>query len=118
MEPIYQLQSDPHHDGGVRVRLSGEVDVSVVEEVHDALAELVADLTPPPSGEVALDLSDLEFIDSSGIRMLLQTALDAEPSGLHIRVVALSDSVRRVFDIAGVNDLLRVVPRGERNGQA
>ena len=108
MEPIYSLETDSHAEA-VRVRLAGEIDVSVADEVHAALTKIVADVQPD-ARTVALDLSELQFIDSSGIRALLQTVLDAQPADLAVSVVAVSDSVRRVLDIAGVSAMLGVEP--------
>jgi anti-anti-sigma factor len=108
MEPIYSLETDSQ-GGAVRVRLAGEIDVSVADEVHAALTQVVADVQPGAHA-VALDLSELQFIDSSGIRALLQTVLDARTAELEVSVVAVSDPVRRVLDIAGVSAMLGVAP--------
>lgn len=108
MEPIYNLDID-RRAGSLCVRLAGEIDASVADEVRVALAEVTA-AARRDGGAMAFDLSELRFIDSSGIRALVQIALDGEPAGLRVTVVAVSDPVRRVFDIAGVSDLLRMAP--------
>jgi anti-anti-sigma factor len=59
-------RSDPA--GIAVVRCEGEVDISTVEELRFVLDDL---LVSHPSG-VAVDLRDVSFIDSSGLRCLLE----------------------------------------------
>lgn len=111
MEPIYSMQVESRPDVVV-VRLTGEIDVSVADDVRLELAQVVAD-GPSDARTVEVDLTGLQFIDSSGIRVLLQTALESEPTGRLVMVVAASDPVRRVLEIAGVTDILHVAPRDD-----
>jgi len=87
-----------HESGHPTVRISGEVDLtnaSTVTEAFRALADV---------GErnVDLDFGAVTFMDSTGIRALLEGLR----SGLDLRVVAASERVRRVLEIAGVDTLL------------
>jgi anti-anti-sigma factor len=47
------------------VRVSGEVDLANVDSVHHQLAEQIE-----AGGQVTIDLSALDYLDSSGVRML------------------------------------------------
>lgn len=58
--------------GCLRLSLVGEVDMATVSSLDARLARLRAVRTP-----VRLDLSELSFIDSTGIRLLIQTIGDA-----------------------------------------
>jgi anti-anti-sigma factor len=84
-------------DGNVRVRIRGEVDLaaeaSLVEQVA-ALAE-----SERAAAVILLDLTAVEFLDSSGIRALLRIRRE---HGDRVQVVAVSRPVRRVLDIAGL----------------
>ena len=54
-----------------------------------------------------VDLSDLEFCDSTGLRVLLGEAREAEICGGSVRFVVPADGiVRRLFDVCGVTQLL------------
>lgn len=91
-------------DDGVRVIVvRGELDLSTASDLESPLEEAVS------SGDasVLIDLSDCEFIDSTGIALIvrawqrLDNAADGEGRG---RVVICSgnDQVRRVLDITGL----------------
>jgi len=80
-------------------RLRGELDLAVYEE---ALAELLDAFRGP--GDATLDLSELTFMDSNGIRVLihLRRALDPE-----YRIILRSPStmVRKVLELVGMTSL-------------
>ena len=62
-------------------------------------------------GDVTFDLSELTFIDSSGVRALLQVVAGLEHGSLIL--LDPTDAVRRVFDIVGLADAsARVVITG------
>ncbi len=57
-----------HLDGRVEFHLWGELDISSA----DGFRERVAELSAATNGEVILDLADLRFLGSSGLRTLIQ----------------------------------------------
>jgi anti-sigma B factor antagonist len=75
-----------------RVRLVGDLDLSTVELFSPAIEASAA------SGDVTLDLSGLQFIDSSGIRALLQTYLALKQAGRNLVLASPTPFVKRVFD--------------------
>jgi anti-anti-sigma factor len=84
--------------------LSGELDMATADELRrTALAALDGQQS------FVIDLSELTFLDSSGIRELLALA-SRSPSGMVLR--RPSDGVRRVLEIAGVSvtNTVRVEP--------
>lgn len=94
-------------DGGFRVeliddprgaRLSGELDLSTYEDATGSLAPLFG-----ASGEIVLDLTDLSFMDSSGIRVLIRLQQSMDGGVLVIRSPQVH--VGRLLQIAGLSDL-------------
>ena len=81
--------------------VEGELDLSD----EDGLVDDVEAMLDDDAGSVRLDLTGVEFIDSSGVRAILRLHLDH--SG-RVRLVALSDAVNRVLRIAGLIDVLGV----------
>lgn len=69
--PNFQIR-ETRIDGHVRLSLTGELDFGTVPMLEDRLTRLRAKRSP-----VSLDLSELEFIDSTGIRLLIQTVGDS-----------------------------------------
>lgn len=84
----------------------GEVDSSSVATLSSFLAPL-----PGESGEVVVDMSDVAFMDSSGLRVLIDAHRRAEQS--HRRLVIINPSwiVTRLIDISGLRDVLHVSER-------
>lgn len=95
---------------GLRVS-TAEVDdarsvVSVAGELDMATADLLwAELEPVlrPGRTVVLDCRQLEFMDSTGMRVLLRASRRAGEVGGAFRMSAVPPPVERVLDIAGVN---------------
>lgn len=87
---------------GVEVRLtvSGEVDLETSAALTEALTEVVS------SRHVALDLTDVGYMDSTGLRAILVAKEDIERAGGTLEVVAASRIVARLIDLSGVTGLL------------
>ena len=78
-------------------RLEGELDVAETEVLLDGVGDL------PDGGDVVLDLRKLVFIDSSGVRALLQLA--GRMHGDDVLVLRdAAPAVRRVFDLVSLEE--------------
>ena len=85
-----------------RVRLRGELDAAVANELTAAFDEACA-------GEPSLllvDLAELSYCDSSGIRVLLLAAALCASKGVEMRIVGAQWNVRRVFELTNTGRLL------------
>lgn len=85
--------------------LSGELDMSHFADVRTALIELQL----PFGGRFAVDLRGLSFMDSAGVRVLLQTMAHAERHGAEFAVVRGSDTVQRMLEVVGLAGQLAIV---------
>jgi len=90
-------------DGTVTVTLRGELDLGSV----GALQERLTAVEQGAPSLIVLDLSDLSFIDSSGLRVLLLADGRARESGRELVLTQSTDAVQRVFEMTGTRDLLR-----------
>ena len=89
-----------HDASGARVvKLIGEIDLSNADTLGDTLAAFTGE-----GGHLVIDLSALEFMDSSGIAMLLRAA--GRASSVEVRNP--SDVVRRIIECTGLADVLRI----------
>jgi anti-anti-sigma factor len=80
-------------DGWLRLSLTGELDRGVAPRLESRLASLRVSRAP-----VRLDLSHLDFIDSSGIHLLVQTIGEARIKHWKVEIEPqLSPPVRRLF---------------------
>jgi anti-sigma B factor antagonist len=93
-------------DGSV-VAPRGELDIATQAELRAAL-ELQA-----ARGAVTLDLSGLRFLDTSGLRLILETAEAARRDGFTFTVLPGAPAVHRLFELAGVTDLIPFRGGGE-----
>jgi anti-anti-sigma factor len=93
---------DERRDGDRSVLLlRGELDLATIDGVRARLDALQAERRA-----VVLDLNELSFMDSTGIRLVLQAAQDAERTGWDFSITRGSRAVRRVFAAAGIEDRL------------
>jgi anti-anti-sigma factor len=89
-------------DGAVGVRFAGELDLAAVEEA-EAVLEQVRGEKP---GSMELDLSELTFLDSSGLHLVFKLHRACRDDGCALEIVPGPRSVQRVFGLAGVLEIL------------
>jgi anti-anti-sigma factor len=78
--------------------VSGELDMAAADEFSE-----LATSTLDPTREVVLDISDLEFIDSAGLRAIVRLSEDVCPYGIVLR--APRDNVLRVFEMLRIENI-------------
>ena len=61
---------------------------------------------------IVLDMSEVEFIDSSGLRALI-TARDEREGEARVAIVSPSRAVTRLLEITALTDIFEVRPDGE-----
>ena len=67
-------------------------------------------LGAPDAGDVILDLSECEWIDGAGLRMLAVATVLAHRSGLHVYVRGCTANVRRLLRTARLRPLIDLEP--------
>jgi anti-anti-sigma factor len=92
--------------GRVRVTPRGELDLATTPEVERRLREL------RESGfdRVVLDLRELVFIDSNGLRLVMREDAAARVDGRTFALIAGPPAVQRIFEVACVGDQLTFLP--------
>jgi anti-sigma B factor antagonist len=82
----------------------GEVDIATVDQVRSSLEELeVAGFK-----QIVLDLRQVTFLDSTGLRLVLA---EVRKEGIDFAVIRGPDAVHRVFEITGLLDVIPFVER-------
>lgn len=92
-------------DGSTLVRVVGEVDLSVVEDLKEAVRPSFAE-----GAVVEVDLSELEFIDSSGLGAFVQLLKEAGRRGSTLRLTRVSASTFRLFEVTGLAGVFDIRP--------
>jgi anti-sigma B factor antagonist len=105
--PMPNLDFKTTRNGTVAVVApTGELDLSgaaILEAELDRLAE------EPDLGAVVLDLRGLEFLDSSGLRLVVLADMKAREAGRRFALVRGGETVHRVFEITRMSERLDFV---------
>ena len=95
-------------NGAVLVTLRGELALATAPDVEDAVLGRVRE-----GAHVILDLRGLEFMDSSGVRVIVAAHSAAQDGDGRLTIVrgAPGGPVQRVLEISGLEDVLELVDR-------
>src|SRR5687768_10663324 len=96
------LQSDRYGETVV-VRLTGELDIACEEHFEQSLRVL-----EQHADGIVLDLSALSFMDSTGIRLVLQAWYSTQRGGCEFAIVLGDSPVKRTLEIAGLDRVLPI----------
>jgi anti-anti-sigma factor len=100
--PIFTASVSDAGDGRVVVAAAGELDIASAPQFLNAFAAL----RRPVTSAVAIDLSALTFIDSSGINALRTAVRSANARGIGAIVAAPSERVLKVLELVRLGDIL------------
>lgn len=89
----------------VELRVIGEIDIATIKQLEEARDGAFAD----DPGTVVVDLSRVGFLDSSGLKFLLQTNELAQELGCELRIVRPAENVMKVFILTGADQRLPFV---------
>ncbi|MET0424518.1 MAG: STAS domain-containing protein [Actinoplanes sp.] len=92
--------------GTATVTLRGEVDVLTVDQVRVALGEALAGRPQ----EIVVDLTDLAFIDSTGLGALIFGFQRARDAGVRFRLASPTSSVRQILVLSGLLEVVELTP--------
>jgi anti-sigma B factor antagonist len=102
----FRLTTQPESDR-VLVVAHGELDLATVPSIDAEVAELRARGVT----SIVLDLREVSFMDSTGVRLLLQLDAESRADGFSFAIVdAVEGPVRRILELTGVDGRL---PRAE-----
>ena len=90
-------------DGSVSIALVGELDLAGARQLEARLDEVERERP----ARLIVDLEGLAFIDSTGLRLLLQADARARERGCELFLRRGEPSVQRVFEVTGALDVLR-----------
>jgi anti-sigma B factor antagonist len=88
-------------ESGVLFTVAGEIDLVTSTQLKRAFDDVVED-SPPPA-RLTADLTLVEFMDTSGVAVLLTAGWRAEEVGSRFVVSGLSPSLARLFEITGIS---------------
>jgi anti-anti-sigma factor len=98
------------------VRVAGEVDMSHEEDLRAELRKAVG----ANAEGIVVDLTECEFIDSTGVRALLvsREAQESEKGHDSVAVAASSEQIIRILSVMGVDRVIPIRPTVEEAAAA
>src|SRR5690606_10295659 len=100
------VQRVPGAAGRVTVTPSGQIDLATAPALADALRQARSG----DASEVVVDLTRVDFMDSAGVRVLIDAARETDRGGGRLYLSGAHGWVARVLEITGVADFLAKLP--------
>jgi anti-sigma B factor antagonist len=89
-------------DGWTVLAVVGELDVATAPRLRQEVHRVAGDLQPA----IVLDLSGVDFLDSTGLGVIIGILKRVRTQGGDLRLAGAPDRVRRVFEITRLDDIL------------
>ena len=93
-------------DGILTVRLKGEIDHHSIKSVRE---EIDKQILLMPSKTVHLDLSNVGFMDSSGLGLIMGRYNHTKENGMDFKVTNPCKSAKRVLMLAGADKIVDII---------
>lgn len=86
------------------VSIKGEIDVYSAPQLKDALTELIR----PDSRAVVVDLTEVGFLDSTGLGALVAARTSATDADIRLPIVSDRDRILKLFRITGLDGVFEI----------
>ncbi|WP_280771297.1 STAS domain-containing protein [Salipaludibacillus daqingensis] len=91
-------------DKGHVAFISGEVDVYTASKLKETLNPLAE----KPNSDLVVDLSDVNYIDSTGLGIFIGVLKSTEKTNSTLKLKGLNERVKRLFEITGLNEVIDI----------
>lgn len=100
-----RIRGKPEDEGASVYSVSGELDAYTAPDLRDALDEALAEGV----SWFIVDLTDLAYLDSTGLGILVGTAKKSRQADGDLAVVCAKQNLLKIFSISGTTEILNVV---------
>ncbi len=91
------------------IKIQGRVDTQVINNFESEITRVVKD----GNIKLAVDLSEMDYINSSGLRAFLVTAKRIKKSGGKLVLFGLKPNVQEIFKMTGFSNIIAVTATRE-----
>lgn len=98
-------------EGTLLARVRGEIDHHTAKNIRDGIDTALCANSPD---HLIIDLSEVSFMDSSGLGLVLGRYTKATEAGISFRVWGASERIITMFDMAGLD---RIIDYKEKNNE-
>ncbi|MBQ9828357.1 MAG: STAS domain-containing protein [Lachnospiraceae bacterium] len=90
-------------EGKMNIELKGRLDTTTAPELEKEISDVIEDIT-----DITLDLKELEYISSAGLRVLLATqkAMNRKEGTMVVKEVP--EVIMEIFEVTGFSDILTI----------
>lgn len=92
-------------EGRSTVSLAGECDIGTAPKLQEALQTL----RPPDVTHVVLDATDLEFLDSTGLAVIVSAFKRLKEADGALSIACPHGAVQRVLEISGLDQVIPII---------
>jgi anti-sigma B factor antagonist len=92
-----------------KVRIEGYLDSSTFPRLQEHLNSLIGE----GRYHYLLDFSDLDYISSAGLGVLIGMLREVREKGGDLKIMHMSEKIQRIFNLLGFSKLLKVYPDEE-----
>lgn len=93
----FKIEHQPMPEQGHRLSVSGELDLATTPQLEQKARILLAD----GARSIVIDLANLDFIDSTGLRLLLLLSREAAGDDWAMLITRPSEQVQTILEITG-----------------
>ncbi|MBP1926304.1 anti-sigma B factor antagonist [Sedimentibacter acidaminivorans] len=97
----YSKTSDNNY---LEIKPIGEVDISTSPEFKNKVIELIE----KEKIDISINADELEYIDSTGLGVLMGILMKVKEHGLSIQIINLKPNIYKLFDITGLNKVFNI----------
>jgi len=108
MSDEFDVTVETAPDGALVMRVTGDLDLATSPRFEDTLS------SAPAASHVVIDLTGCTFLDSSGVRVLVQAARNIPEGRRRVDLVTANAGILRVLEITGVDRMMPVHPSLEQ----
>ena len=96
-------------DDVICLELSGRLDTNTSKDLEKVISELNTD----EKNKLLLDFTNIEYISSSGLRVILFTAKKTKSESRNLVLFGMKDKIKEIFDMTGFSPILNIVSTEE-----
>lgn len=104
----FEVSVDERAEDYSMISVHGEVDLHTAPKVQSAIERAAEG-----SSAVVVDMSGIEFMDSTALSTFMRAKDSLEKRGVSLRLTTPSRAVDRIFDVTGFRDYFEVFPSRE-----
>jgi anti-sigma B factor antagonist len=102
---MFSLETDNRQNVSI-MKVKGRIDSETAPELDDALAKLLQQ----DRHQIVLNLQDVDFMSSAGLRAIVKAHQAAKKAGGDLRLASVSEPVEVILRTVGMMQMLQMYP--------